>query len=290
MKKAKFVYIIFILIIMVTLFGCTSNPGEKVTQYNFKQGVSELKLKLLENTPPDQIYPNSNFKLVLELDNQAAYDVTNGVIKMVGINDKYFFIYPLDQQFDTLIGRSSTNPVGDKIYLEFDGTSIDLFQNSERYVNNYFIKAKYDTKLEFSDTVCINPNLYEVYDAGCKVESTKTYSGQGGPLAVNKMEEIVLPGGASEVQFRLYLTNNGRGKIKKITMGNVRLGGEMMDCKFQDSLLNQKQIELKSDKQEAVITCKRKFIKDYKSYSTVLTADFAYSYELKQMQRLNLIK
>ena len=80
-----------ILVLALLLFSCGS-PGEKQTTYNFKQGYGGLQLSFLENAPPEKIYPNSEFKLIVKLDNQAAYDLINGKVRIVGLDDRYFQI------------------------------------------------------------------------------------------------------------------------------------------------------------------------------------------------------
>ncbi|MBU1632346.1 MAG: hypothetical protein KJ580_04000, partial [Nanoarchaeota archaeon] len=174
------IIIISLIALVISTLGCkSSSVGDKAGQYNFKQGVAELKLSLLDNAPPEKIYPNSNFKIVVEVDNPSAYDITDGRINIVGIDEKYFQVYPFEQNINFLEGRNLANPSGDKTFIEFDGTAGQLFQNAEEYTANFFLMAKYRSKVEFVDTVCISPNFYDVYDSGCKVEGKKSYSGQG---------------------------------------------------------------------------------------------------------------
>ena len=60
---------------------------------------------------------------------------------------------------------------------------------------------------ELSQTVCINSNLYGVTDAGCKVDFKKSLSGQGSPVAVTHMEEVIHPGTIPQVEFRFKIEN-----------------------------------------------------------------------------------
>ena len=72
------------------------------------------------------------------------------------------------------MGRSLTNPAGEKTFLEFEGTAGKPLQNAEKYLGQFSLNVNYDSSIEFADTICINPNLYEVYDSGCKVEDKKS--------------------------------------------------------------------------------------------------------------------
>jgi len=119
--------LLFLIIIFVLLVGCSKTP-EKLSQYNFKQGVAEMRIDFIDRAPPEEIYPNSDFKMVVQLDNQMGYDATTIEVNFVGLNRKYFDVSPPDkgnpqQSLDLLKGRSITAPDGDKKYFDFSGNS-----------------------------------------------------------------------------------------------------------------------------------------------------------------------
>ena len=289
----KLFKLFFLIVIVLLLIGCNKTP-EKVSQYNFKQGVAEMRINFLDRAPPEEIYPNSDFKMVVELDNQMAYDATAINVNFVGLNRKYFDVSPPDkgnpqQSLNLLEGRSILFPDGTKEFFQFDGESKNLFQNAEEYLANYFLTLSYFSKIEFTDTICVNPNIYEIYDSGCKFDDVKSYSGQGAPLAVDEIEEIILPGDSPEIEFRVRLRNKGKGKVKMIKLGFAKLGSEPLDCQFQNTNNDLKTIELKKEKQEAILVCS-KTLKGQSSYTTTLLLDFTYGYELEKKERLKLIK
>lgn len=276
--------LIFLLVLL--LFGCGS-PGEKQTTYNFKQGYGGLQLSFLENAPPEKIYPNSEFKLIVKLDNQAAYDLINGKVRIVGLDDRYFQVNPAEQPFNQLGGRSLTNPSGDKTFLEFNGLAGSLVGNAEKYSNPFLVKASYESSLEFADSVCLNPNFYEVYDSGCKVQEEKSYSGQGASVAVSEMEEIIMPlAGGTKAEFRFYLRNNGGGswsgsnsKIGYLKLNQAQLGGEdFQKCAFQNFINEETKFVFTDQKQEALLICET-YLKGQDSYMTTLTLNLGYEYE-----------
>jgi len=285
LKHLKLIATIFLIFFLV---GCQTETGKKDVQTNFKQGITELQLKVLEGAPPDTLYPNSEFIMAVELDNQAAYDVMDGTVTIVGLDEKYFHVNPLEQDLEVLEGRSLVNPGGTKTYLEFDGFSGELFQNAEYYTGNFFFEVSYTSGMEFVDSVCINPNLYGVYDSGCKVEERKSYSGQGSPLAVTEVEEIIHPGSSPGVEFRVFLETKGKGKVQFINFNTARLGGEPLICEFYGQKEGSKRIELTDDEQEAVLVCNQKFVESSGSYTTTLALDFTYDYKLKVHHKLKL--
>ncbi|PIN87450.1 hypothetical protein COV12_03785 [Candidatus Woesearchaeota archaeon CG10_big_fil_rev_8_21_14_0_10_32_24] len=283
--------IILILIIALFLVGCGSGYGQEAVSYNFKQGMGELKTTFLSNAPPDKLYPGSNFKMILQVENQQAYDALNGQITLVGLDGTYFKVQPNFRDFQELKGRSLLIPGGDKLYFEFDGNAYELFQNSIQYNNPYFVEIHYDSSLDFTDTVCINPNLYDTYDSGCKKKERSSYSGQGAPLAVTNMEQIVFPSGTgANVEFRLELANRGRGKVGYINLGSGKLGGKLITCEFKGKyLVDKRRVELKEKQQQTKVVCKT-FLNDQRSYETPLSVDFTYDYGISEQHQLTMIR
>ena len=285
------------LIVLIVLFlfvvGCGSNDGGQ-TKENFKQGYGSLEYNFMENAPPKKIYSGSNFKILLELHNKAAYDLNNGKVKIVGVDEKFFRInYPLERSYNRLEGRNLLNPLGEKFLVEFDAEAFELFENAERYQNDYFLKLSFDSKFEFVDTVCINSNLYNIYNVGCSHTPRKTYSGQGAPMAVTEVESIVYPSSAgTEIEFRVLIKNRGKGKANFVNLEKAELGGkEIKDCRFQSAVQDPKgrKVLFLKDRQEDLIICQL-YIPEQSSYMTTLSLDFTYDYEIDQRQSLTMFK
>ncbi len=284
--------VMFVLSLVLFITGCGGGTPQSVLDYNFKQGIAEVNLKFLDNAPPDKIYPLSKFKIILELDNQAAYDITNGKVSLVGIVSDYFIIDEPEKELDTLQGRSMLNPSGDKVHVEFSGTSRQPFANAKEYKNNYFLLLRYSSKMNFGATICIHPGLYDMYDSGCKTEKSKSFSGQGAPLAITSLEQIIYPSGVgAEVEYRMLVKNRGKGKVTTVTFHEAKLGGEPMEeCAFrQEDGTTLNTAKFSEKKQEAMLICKT-FLKDQSSYLTTLSADFSYDYVLEEKHTLNLVK
>lgn len=287
MKKA----IVFGLVLVFLLVaGCNAGPGNKAGLYNFKQGISEVNFKFVENAPPEKLYQHSSFRMIVEVDNQAAYDVQSGRVTLVGLDETYFHLDQVEQGFGPLLGRSLTSPDGDKIFLEFTGMAKGLFPGSEVYYGPFFLKASYESTMEFGDSICLNSNLYAVYDAGCTTEASKSYGGQGAPLAVTNVETVFAPAGnGAGVEFRVKIANEGRGKVERAALQRAQLGGEELLCEFTDTPLDKKTAYFKEEKQETVLLC-RSFVRDRRSYMTTLNLVFSYTYEVQEQHRLMLVK
>ena len=291
----KLIKILIIVVLFMFLLGCGSSSGQQQGTHNFKQGYGSLNVRFLDNSPPEKIYQGSKFKMIVELDNQAAYDLKNGQLKIVGVDEKFFLMSsPLINDFQTLMGKSLISPSGEKIFVEFDATALnELFENAERFQNPFFAKVSFDSIFEFTDTVCINPNLYEVYDSGCKVQPKKSYSGQGAPVAVTELECVIYPSSAgTEAEFRIMVKNRGSGKANLVNLEGAKLGNqELKDCHFQNYVKDSegKKVLFYEKKQEDLLICKI-FLRDQLSYETTLSLDFSYDYEISKKHQLNMYK
>jgi len=300
--KVKYSVLLVIFLFLVSCGGGGGGPNAPSTvSYNFKQGMVIPQMKLLENNPPREIYPRSTFNIVVGVENIQAYDMKNVVSQVVGIDDMFFQFYQTKNQLPLLEGRSILNPKGEKHFFEFSGQSLDLFQNAEKQNNPYFIKLSYDSTFEFSDSICINSNLYDTYDSGCKVELKKSYSGQGAPMVVSQIEEIISPfgdGGGGNVEFRIRISNNGGGKSDSIVLTGANLGNKEILCEFQGAPLDKKVAYFDSgtkssgffnSKKDILLICKST-ITERHSYMTTLSLSFEYDYVIKKRETLNLVK
>lgn len=300
--------IAFLFFILLFLFSCGTDQGEKLAYYNFKQGVAELQLNFRENAPPERIYPNSDFKLILEADNQMAYDIEEGKVWITGILGEYFEVTPLEQNFQEVLqgepfaGRSLTTPAGTKVFFEFQGHAFLPFQNAEQQTNPFFLKAQYRSRAEFQDTFCLNTNLYAVYDASCSKESredAKSYSGQGAPVGVSEVEVVTSPGVGAQVEFRVRLRNFGKGKIERIDIVRAQLGKEEISCNFPGASGEYKGSVVATERvdsgsfystggiSEALLLCKKP-LEAQTSYETTLQLEFSYLYLVQEQKQLNL--
>jgi len=285
MKKIISCSCIFLIALLIT--GCSGSTQTSGVTTNYKIGNGDLNVKLIDNAPPSEIFPGAEFKIIAELSNQLAYDAKNLDVVITGLEPGYFQVYPLEQKIALIQGKSITNPAGDKEMLEFSGNAGSLVKSAQYYTNKYLLQTNYDSTMEFQDTVCINTDLYGVNDAGCKVQDKLSYPGQGAVLAVSKMEQVVISGSSAGMQFRIYLTNRGQGKLKLVTLDKSELGGEALDCQFQGEVDKPLEYDFK-DKQTALLLCDAA-ISEQISYQTILALDFSYHYELNKEYQLKIV-
>ena len=288
MKKLNTILIVLILIFLV---GCNpfnlSDPGRAV---NFKQGHQQIDLKLVPNYPPSEIYENSQFMVLLELNNNLGYDVENLKLNLVGIDNKYFEVNNLQYEYfiGRMEGKSSFNPLGDKEWVEISLISKELFENARSFNNPFYIRASYNSNFELSDSFCVNPSFYDFYGQGCKMDSRKRYSGQGAPVSVEEITTAVSPSGTGAyLRFNVIVKNRGNGKLNSLFLREAKMGTESLECNIIDSHAKMSKVFTEKD-QEARITCEV-FLKDRVAYETLLYFNFDYEYNFQIKGNLRLV-
>ena len=182
-------------------------------------------------------------------------------------------------------GRSLQNPVGDKIFIEFQGQANELFEGAERYTDRYVVQAKYSSTMEFVDSICIDPDVYDVFESGCKMRDRKSYRGQGSPLGINQLEQILTPGTSPFIELRLQLRNMGKGELGTVTFTDAKLGANEISCQFKGTV--GKTITF-DKKRPPVLICKHQLLRNVGSYTTTLLLGFSFDYKIEEIKTLNI--
>ena len=281
--------------------GCTgSGPGwaffgggDKYDVKDFRKGVKELDISFQKNAPPDEVYEEESLNINLELKNNGAYEITDGVAKVTTIGD----LISLDESPKNfqLEGRSNVNPNGEKEVLQLSASVGDLDKlmpgTSEHDVP---VVARscylYQTKADME--VCIDTHPENEEGKACNVED-QTSSGQGAPVAVTKLETEMIPSGNQiKPSFKIKIDNKGDGTVLhpnyydatctggagedifETVFVNARLDNYNLDCKPS-------QIKLSED---AEVTCSTTMPTNQPTYKTHLqiTLDYGYMNSLKK--------
>ena len=273
------------MLFVIFITACSGGSGPGVIDKNFKEGVEEIEIEFFENAPPRDVFQKSEFKIVPIIHNKMGYDAHDVTIKLVGLPEEFYLLQRTYEDNIFLEGRSLVNPEGDKYIGEFGAQSGTLFSSAKERGDNFFVKVSYSSELDFSDTLCINPSLYDVSDAGCKSEGRKSYSGQGAPLVVDKLDEIISPGVNPSIEVRLKLKNKGDGEVGSVTLKNSKLGGVEMVCRFENSGIEINKFKFDKDNEEAILICLLP-IESTQSYTTTFVASFDYDYSIKEKKQI----
>lgn len=282
MKWTHFFFLIGILFIL----SCTKTETIPM-EVNYKEGIHELTLNFDEKYFPQKVYQNSPLSFSFTIHNEAGYDLYNVVIHLLGFDQKYIELTSNEQRFDTLEGRSIYNPVGEEEFLLFEGAVKELLPGMESLPQNFFVNAKYTSRLEFTPTVCVNPSLHQVYDAGCVLPTAPiTFNGQGAPLAVQSMDQITRSGFSPETELRITLQNKGKGKVKRVALRQSRFGNTNLECQFRDAE-NPRVVIVKDYTKPLELVCTQK-LEDQRSYTTSLYLELEYDYEITLSRSLEI--
>ncbi|HLC80436.1 MAG TPA: hypothetical protein VJG31_01555 [Candidatus Nanoarchaeia archaeon] len=269
--------LIIVIILLFFLTACGSSPN---TTANFKTGYKGVVVTPIKNAPPKEIYSGSDIKLGIRLENLGAYEATNGKIQLSGFDKAYLSFFKTEETLETMEGRSAVNYIGSLDFKEFEG-KVSLPEGIKEHLERFNIVTSYDYITELNYDACINPDMYGL-TAGkdaCKIKDTASFSGQGSPLAIEKVDEIIFPGNKPRVEFRLHLKNKDKGKITGLVIEEGRLGNQMILCS---------PMELDLEKGEDLVVCQAP-LQNQDVYTTTLFVKAAFSYETTNWIELNII-
>ncbi len=275
------------LFIFLLIVGC-SPSDDNTLQRNFKVGYGELAVVVDEQRSPLTVYQNRPFALFLNLFNRAGYDATAVKISLANYDQTYLQIFTAEQMVPLIEARNAfTDDNGGRADVLFTGDVLSLRDAQEKYskYRNFFL---YQSNMEFASTMCLNPAAYRVFDAGCEMPSRPvSFAGQGAPLAVTQMEEIVVGSlDAPELELRFIVENRGRGDVKKVRLGQSRIGNQPLPCQFKSVIEHTDgSVSFKPGKQEGQLICS-KTLSDQWSYQTPLFIEFFYDYEFSEVRPL----
>ncbi len=216
-----------VMLLIVVLSGCSGGSGQVNLDLNYRKGSEGVDAEFLNNAPPEKILDQTPFSLAIQLENKGASDVDDGII-VVSTESDYILLeqwirsygyIPIDDnriQFD-LQGRTETNPKGDRIIITARAETGKLETQTETHTTTILASVCYPYKSILSDTVCIDTDIYELRSIAkvCAVKG-KAYSSQGGPVAVTRIDSLMLQAEAEErivPQFRIRINNIGKGSI-----------------------------------------------------------------------------
>ncbi|MBT3451082.1 hypothetical protein HN448_03870 [archaeon] len=267
-----------------------SSNIESLDANYFKTGYSGLEISVEDNFPPDEMYDNSNLNIVVKLENKGAYDLSSGLVQVLGFDSAYVILYdqegiefPSEGYF--LSGKSLENADGETERASFSGYVNPIKEGAEKQVMKYYLKASYDYTNELVEDVCVDLSSYDVYDSGCELDERKKLNGQGGPLAITEIETYTNPS-ENEIKFYLTVQNKGQGTADKVTLIQAKLGNDELDCEFREG----EGIIFDFDKdtgQSTELECSKR-VSGTSSYETTLYVEYFYSYDLLEQERITI--
>ena len=243
---------------IIVLSGCNQNKQKEQKPINVeavRTGKAGISTTFAANMPPTEAVASESFNVAMLIKNEGATDIKDEpiIVTLSGYDQTFYEAIPFvseglsssratftknqaaqndDQniaKLTSLKGKSVLVPVGEKDMIIYalrpkKDSKNKITLPPGDYAVNLLATTCYPYQTVYVGTICIDPNQNNpnsVETPACKVKSPITLSaGQGGPVAINKLEEdIVFPIDEEtkkvvpKVMFKVYFENVGGGKI-----------------------------------------------------------------------------
>jgi len=274
--------ILFLAAVLILFsYGCGLLPQEKPSlipeKVEYHKGTKGIVVKVIENMPADEVWAGNDFMVGLELKNEGAYDVKEGMVGVSGFNPE--FVFPSEDTVDfELAGKSPGNPTGDYKIEQFRFSNINYPEGKESIKETFKVSVGYEYETEATAVVCIDPDILGLTKSVCRVGEVSLSGGQGAPIEVTRVEESISSlNGELEVNFVIFFRNAGKGEVFEDTVIILdaflggRQAGEELDC-------GEPEIMLRKGIREHKIKCSAKIKKTQGAYTTPLVVRLGYVY------------
>lgn len=205
MRQQLSLIAVLFLVSACTTVGPESDP---VRTYTGTTGVAAD----FGQTVPDEAYDGQRFLVTFNLHNQGATDINDSTGELVTeLNTQNLFYLERVAENDaparqtvSLEGKSDVRPNGEETSLSFGGfqianrSRIGEFQDVEELLQ---ARICYPYKTTLSDTLCVENALKSQASQPLCEAQTQSYQGNGGPVAITKVENVLVPVGRSENAF-----------------------------------------------------------------------------------------
>ena len=317
MKKA------ILITIVLFLAGCQAlnlpftsqlqqNEIPQIDVYKGKEGIS---IKFVPGAPPDKMVATSDinsYEVGVVIENRGAADA-EGVVAL--ILEKNFM--EAAQKFLAIEGgvegREKFTSGGIKD-LKFDVNTKAL--SKENYETNpkpnVQAAACYKYQTKASAPICIDTSKYRgTAEKGACTESTLYFTeGQGAPVAVTKIESVILIKNSQAFPYlKIFMENAGRGEVLNRTqttdacsdkpavhsiihLDSASIGGKQLSCEPKNA--EETLLKLREEKENNYFTCEaaagtQGFDAGAQSFITDLSITLSYGYETTITKQVELV-
>lgn len=224
-------------ILLFFILGCTSSSSTKTTkEIDVRIGFNGLLMEFLKNTPPQKIFEDDVFPVVIKVRNNGAYSLEKDskAILSLGVEKDYTKkvellaggkIQKLDGNAATfnLEGRTKINVKGEEEVISYNIQAGKVDPQSEFHISTVISTLCYPYQTELDATVCIDTDISGIRPGKkvCKLQDLVFNNGQGAPVAITKIEVQMLPTqesqsqgyGRIKPQFLIFVENRGQGTV-----------------------------------------------------------------------------
>src|SRR3989338_1454621 len=214
--KKKNIFSLCIFLLFLTGCGAFSGSSNTIQAPEVHKGSEGLSIQFMQNAPPQSVYEETNFPLLLTLQNKGATDITEGWFT-IGVEQSNMELRGEAVQSFSLLGRTASDNYGEQKIVELRGHTKKLPINTQRLESVLSVTACYAYSTDASADVCIDTDLYGLakYQKACQMRNIAMSGGQGAPVGVSKVDIEIVPGEEQNTvipQFTIYLENMGTGQ------------------------------------------------------------------------------
>ena len=297
--KRNFMIFTVLVIFLLVISGCANLPnipsipslpslGQKektITQSN------ALSIKFLEGQPPsDEILAGQNFRVSLELTNNAPQEIS-GVIELSdtpsdafsslsGKEQGSFSLLPAEEVGERLVPTKEIINFGPYVYYP------DIYFKG--MTTTFITEVKTEHKESITAQLCVKSG--ETEGVKCSNKETITNFGTSAnlaPIKVTKVEKTLIPDeqGTATLNLKIHLSNSGKGEIDNedqvLNNLNINLQGSSLVCPSTSKV----SLKLK----EKTITCTAQVSVAEELFRQEIL-EISYSYPYKIIETLGPIK
>ena len=200
--KQKMILLTILIILTLTMQGC----GRRTPITNFYTGSQGLEIELLNNAPPRTVVEGSQFSIMINAWNKGAHTIPKDeafvsvrydpvYFKQENADSRDFLTSHPEGNLPELSGRSEVWQQGESILIPLTKLRAhEIIGTRETPITNIEVSTCYSYKTYFSEMVCLDTDVYGVdQDPVCRNRGVFTYSDQGAPIAINRLEVDMLP-------------------------------------------------------------------------------------------------
>lgn len=304
MKKILMATMLILILTGCTGIGLNFPNKNTISIPTIREGTKGIEINYLDNLPPAELFEGQLFEVGFELKNQGAEDVQNGIYTL-GLNEQYIIMLDESMNRFNAPGKSTYNPLGgqERIILKAKANQLggQLASQSTTIITN----ACYEYRTTATINACIDPQQLKKEQKVCTIKTITQSGGQGGPVAVTKVEQQMLPHEDPDKMiptYTIYIQNSGTGQI--IESGQIydACTGRNIDKDDYDRVAvtatlsnyllscEPTQIKLTADNNKIFCRLGQGISKSAGNYQAPLTIDLEYGYMQTKPKTIRIIK
>ena len=200
---------IVLLLLLIFCVGCDGFIGGDggIEVYDPYHGSEGLVINFLENAPSEYIYSGENLQVGVLVKNDGAFDVEDSVLKLTYTTGDIEIVGG-DKQSIKLEGKSTTRQFGAQDVVFWNAAAKEVKFDRSTKIG---VIAQYKYQTNAIEDICIDPDKYgeKLGEKTCQTKDTISLSDQGAPVAVTKIETVIIPKSRTEgdIEFTISVEN-----------------------------------------------------------------------------------